>query len=375
MEWTLSARSRGRFVLETRRGARFDRASAGWMRRAYAGFGGLRRLSSVALPISAVICAAAAVGGQIGWPMPGSAVPVFAGLAVMVAGLTWRERSEDPRLASLVEGSSQDAIAAAVVTRRGAECKAVAHADEAFRGREVRSTAVRDAPNLAEELHQAAALAQLTARMSHELRTPLNAVIGFSEVMKAEMFGPLGSEKYQNYAGHIQECGQTLLKSTEDTLALTAALAEPARNQGSSGKPLAFDEIVDDAWAGMAFQAAQAGIWLSKDLAEGAMLIGDRRVYRQILVNLFQEAIVRAEYNSQISIAAQVDGHVISFAVKVDRVRDAEVEESLALCVARTLLSLHGHPLKTTARPNGTWRAEAQLERAVQSDFFTGMAA
>ena len=42
------------------------------------------------------------------------------------------------------------------------------------------------------------------ANMSHELRTPLNAIIGFSEVMKAEMFGPLGNDKYGEYAENIQ---------------------------------------------------------------------------------------------------------------------------------------------------------------------------
>ena len=36
--------------------------------------------------------------------------------------------------------------------------------------------------------------------MSHELRTPLNAVIGFADVMRAQMFGPLGNERYGEYA-------------------------------------------------------------------------------------------------------------------------------------------------------------------------------
>ena len=70
------------------------------------------------------------------------------------------------------------------------------------------------------------------AQMSHELRTPLNAVIGFSEVMLRELYGPLGHARYQEYAHHISESGGRLLKSSEDALAVTEAMsaliADPA---------------------------------------------------------------------------------------------------------------------------------------------------
>ncbi len=61
--------------------------------------------------------------------------------------------------------------------------------------------------------------------MSHELRTPLNAMIGFSEVMLRELHGPLGHARYQEYAAHISESGGRLLKSSEDTLAVTATMS------------------------------------------------------------------------------------------------------------------------------------------------------
>jgi len=48
--------------------------------------------------------------------------------------------------------------------------------------------------------------------MSHELRTPLNAIIGFSEVMTHEMFGPVGSPRYLDYARVINESGGHLLE-------------------------------------------------------------------------------------------------------------------------------------------------------------------
>ncbi len=50
------------------------------------------------------------------------------------------------------------------------------------------------------------------ANMSHELRTPLNAIIGFSEVMAGQLFGPIGSDQYRQYAGDIHGAGRHLLQ-------------------------------------------------------------------------------------------------------------------------------------------------------------------
>lgn len=47
--------------------------------------------------------------------------------------------------------------------------------------------------------------------VSHELRTPLNSIIGFSEILRHELYGPLGSPNYVEYAGIIQDSGKKLL--------------------------------------------------------------------------------------------------------------------------------------------------------------------
>ncbi len=56
------------------------------------------------------------------------------------------------------------------------------------------------------------------ANMSHELRTPLNAIIGFAEILRHQMFGPLGNERYTNYVDDIQRSGQHLLSLINDIL-------------------------------------------------------------------------------------------------------------------------------------------------------------
>ena len=62
---------------------------------------------------------------------------------------------------------------------------------------------------------------EFLANMSHELRTPLNAIIGFAEVIKDEMFGPVGLQKYADYANDIHNSGRHLLDLINDILDLS----------------------------------------------------------------------------------------------------------------------------------------------------------
>ncbi len=225
--------------------------------------------------------------------------------------------------------------------------------------------------NLAAELAHAAAMAQLTARISHDLRTPLNAVIGFSELMSQETFGPLGSQRYQDYAKHIRECGQNLLKSTEDTLAITSALAQPMGESCSPGmRPLSLEDLTNEAWACVALHATHECITLDCEIPDALELFGDRRVMRQVLVNLFQDAISRGGWQSRIVVRAGLCRHGIRLTIETSGCREIEQEEPLSLSVARALLELHGLPIETSRVGQDVWRASVDLQQALQADFF-----
>jgi two-component system cell cycle sensor histidine kinase PleC len=62
---------------------------------------------------------------------------------------------------------------------------------------------------------------EFLAHMSHELRTPLNAIIGFSEVIKDQILGPVGNERYRSYVTDIFSAGQHLLQLVNDVLDLS----------------------------------------------------------------------------------------------------------------------------------------------------------
>jgi signal transduction histidine kinase len=124
--------------------------------------------------------------------------------------------------------------------------------------------------------------------MSHELRTPLNAVIGFSEMIKIEMFGPVG-ERYRGYATDIFNSGSHLLELINEILDLSKLEA---------GRFELFEENVDLAEMVEAClhivetQAQKSKVRISTTLDPEVRLIrADDRRMRQILINLLSNAV------------------------------------------------------------------------------------
>lgn len=219
-----------------------------------------------------------------------------------------------------------------------------------------------------------AAWIELMARVSHELRTPLNAVIGFSDVMDSELLGPVGHPRYREYARHIRDSGRELLKSAEDTLAITALLANPASLDRTTALDLA--ALAAEAWNALTVAAESRGVTLEILAPEGLGVVGDRRPLRQILTNLLTEAIDRAAPGATIVLKATADGGIVQleFIANGPPSGPRPAEASLAVCLARALLDLHGATLIEMKDRSCAWRAVTVLERAAQQDFFAATA-
>jgi signal transduction histidine kinase len=208
--------------------------------------------------------------------------------------------------------------------------------------------------------------AALMARVNHELRTPLNAVIGFSEVMALEMYGPLGSKRYQDYVSHIRNSAGDLLKSAEDTMALTALLSNPQK--GGKAVACSLEDAVYDAWS---FVGGKSEADLELALPDNVEVLSEPRALRQILVNLLTEAINRTSPGARIALMAVVDDELVEIVVSNAAARPhAAPAASLSMCVARTLLEMQGTSLLEIDTASG-WQAVTVLDRAVQPDFFT----
>ena len=203
----------------------------------------------------------------------------------------------------------------------------------------------------------------LMARVSHDLRTPLNAVIGFSDVMGSELFGPVGDARYRDYIAHIRDSGRELLKSAEDTLAITSLLGAN-RASGSA------DAINLDALASEAVRAAATSA-VEIDIDDTLDVIAERRGLQQALVNLLSEGRRRASDGQGLKVSATCEDEfvIVQVTAQTDVNRPVLQEASLHICMARVLLELQGARLIEIER-DGEWKAVTVLGRAAQQDFF-----
>jgi signal transduction histidine kinase len=133
------------------------------------------------------------------------------------------------------------------------------------------------------------AKSQFLAAMSHELRTPLNAIIGFAEMLAQEMFGPLGNQRYRDYAGTIQSSGGHLLGLINDILDFSKL---DAGKLELDERPVDLSEVVHESVRMIATQASEAGVRLHERLDPALpVLQADARRVRQIVLNLLANAV------------------------------------------------------------------------------------
>jgi two-component system cell cycle sensor histidine kinase PleC len=211
---------------------------------------------------------------------------------------------------------------------------------------------------------------EFLANMSHELRTPLNAINGFSEIMLAEMFGPLGDRRYKDYAQDILNSGQHLLAVINDILDMSKI---EAGKMTLSLEPVAVDEIAEEAVRLVRTRAETAGLTLSLDLPQLPEIEADYRALKQVLLNLLSNAVKFTPRGGRISVRAErlgverlrisVQDTGIGIAPEdLERLaRPFEQIESqhaktqqgtgLGLALSKALLEMHGGTLELASTP------------------------
>lgn len=145
------------------------------------------------------------------------------------------------------------------------------------------------------------AKSEFLANMSHELRTPLNAILGFSELMKDEVMGPMQSAAYKSYAGDIHSSGTHLLGLVNDILDL--AKIEAGRME-LSDDAFTMAAIVDEGFRLFALSAANKNVRLVRTVDPSIMLRWDLRAAKQIAINLLSNALKFTPDGGTITVSA-----------------------------------------------------------------------
>jgi two-component system cell cycle sensor histidine kinase PleC len=206
------------------------------------------------------------------------------------------------------------------------------------------------------------AKSRFLAQMSHELRTPLNAILGFSEVMKGEIFGPHQVAAYKEYAADIHNSGVHLLGLINEILDLSRI--EAGRYELNEDA-VSLAHVVGECAHLLQMRARSRGLTLH-ELYEADMprLWADERAVRQICLNLLGNAIKftpqggdiwlkvgwTASGGQYISVRDTGPGIpeeeipivLASFGQGSSSIKSAEQGAGLGLPIAKSLVDLHG---------------------------------
>jgi PAS domain S-box-containing protein len=130
---------------------------------------------------------------------------------------------------------------------------------------------------------------EFLANMSHELRTPLNAVIGFSEFLANETFGPLGDPRYKEYIGDIRDSGTHLLNLINEIL--DVAKVEAGKMELRENE-VDLDDMVLRGIRSVEGRAHKSGLTITGTVTpELPFLRCDETKFRQILINVLNNAV------------------------------------------------------------------------------------
>jgi signal transduction histidine kinase len=143
--------------------------------------------------------------------------------------------------------------------------------------------------------------------MSHELRTPLNAIIGFSDLMKSEILGPIGNDTYRGYVSDIHFSGGHLLEIINDILDV---VRHESGKMELKEEAVAIEEVIADALRLVAPQAREGNVSLNWRRAVGALprLFCDEIRVRQMLLNVLSNAVKFTNSGGRVEVRAELVG-------------------------------------------------------------------
>jgi len=209
-----------------------------------------------------------------------------------------------------------------------------------------------------------AAKSKFLANMSHELRTPLNAIIGFSEIMEAAMFGPLGAEKYTEYSRDIRESGEYLLDVINDVLDMSKIEAGGIR---LAPEVVELEPILADCMRVVSTRAGEKHVALTEQVEPEILLNADRRAVKQIALNLLSNAVKFTPDGGAVTARGRLRGGLVTIAIEDNGIgipKDAlrklgrpfeQVESQLTkrhqgsglgLAIAKSLAEMHGGAMR-----------------------------
>lgn len=208
------------------------------------------------------------------------------------------------------------------------------------------------------------------SNVNHDLRTPLTHIIGFSELMKDEQFGPMGQDRYRDYARDIHSSGTMLLDMIEDLLGIAEAETDEI---DLTDEICNLRQLLDITVASQRNQAQVESVKLEIDCPDKLPgFRGDAKRLRQGLFRLIAEAVHCAHPGATLRFSAREENNGLTLSITEELPIDSNLltqsmlphlsddpfvsaensgiarDESLALSLTRKIMEMHGGKLEVT---------------------------
>ena len=145
---------------------------------------------------------------------------------------------------------------------------------------------------------------EFIANMSHELRTPLNAIIGFSDIMKNEIMGPLGQDMYKEYVTDIHSSGEGLLKIINEILDISKIESGDRELNESEFPSLDALNMCIELYDA---RVQEKNIILMNEANDMPLIIGEELSIKQVISNIYTNAIKYTPKDGRITLFSNYD--------------------------------------------------------------------
>ncbi|ALE04028.1 PAS domain-containing sensor histidine kinase [Bartonella ancashensis] len=211
------------------------------------------------------------------------------------------------------------------------------------------------------------AKSEFLANISHELRTPLNAILGFSDIMLQSTFGPLGSQRYQEYMRDIHNSGTHLLTLINDILDMSKI---EAGRFTIDCQNIDIESVISEAIRTLTPQAQEKKISITTNIIPKLHAEVDCRAMRQVFLNLISNAVKFTPSGGIINICAFQNENILVVNIKdtgvgipksaikklgkpfeqvENQFTKTHTGSGLGLAISRSLIELHHGKLEITS--------------------------
>jgi signal transduction histidine kinase len=149
--------------------------------------------------------------------------------------------------------------------------------------------------------------------VSHELRTPLNSILGFSEILSAELLGPLGHPQYREYASIIRGSGKKLLRLINQVL-------EIGRLQGAAleVRPEPVEPALEEAVGQLGEEIAAQGVQVSMTAEDDLEALADAWGLRTVLTHLIRNAVAFSPEGGEVRLVVRRAAEFVDILIEDD---------------------------------------------------------